>query len=681
MRIFLKPITSSIKFYIDIISYYFYVLKFYIPLISMMEIIEFLIMILIKSGIIFNNKFNILFYSSKFIINYSKVNNLPSIHKFKNPLIIIGFLILFLSSFVLTINISISYIPYELFKNNILYILVLSTFTYFLVILFNIIIRSYNVYYRSLFFIFDNNKENDNNCYFIIKLYYIYNSMCLLLSSLFLFRLYYTIGFYNPDLQDMLLPFAFLFSFIGSLIYIDRIHYNTKDFIINNNIVINNKFLVFQCFNLFLSAFYFYRFIEFIINISSISDFSYMNTIKCNLMEEGSSGSNQSDSDNNKVIIREKGPMVVISDTQVDYEDNEVIIREKGKGQMIIISDTQVDSNNNDIIIRDKGKGSIAAVSNSSKNNIPIIIDQQTSGKISPAIDIRPSDSISRLIVPDHVKLSHFPKDGNIIVLDPSQSLPEESSSNSNNYTLSEMKISNHNITIKFGSFKFKFNYDFLFPKADGNQVVLSQGNNNNSLVKENSFKSHYEDSDRESISSHFSQNTITSKNVNKINPFYGLTSYEYNNFYDYRARLDNLILDLLIHRIDYVEDADFLDDTKVEISNLFVETRLYLQGTHEILVTKPSDPYDLEKALEKLGKFNEYINLLDYVYNEQLKDIALVIEGLLDFEDDNLDYDKFKNYPFSREVLHNFYDLMSERLALDSEDLIDEIDIEDTVN
>lgn len=68
-----------------------------------------------------------------------------------------------------------------------------------------------------------------------------------------------------------------------------------------------------------------------------------MNTIKCNLMEEGSSGSNQSDSDNNKVIIRDKGPMVVISDIQSDYEDNEVIIREKGKGQMIIISDTQVD--------------------------------------------------------------------------------------------------------------------------------------------------------------------------------------------------------------------------------------------------------------------------------------------------------------------------------------------------
>jgi hypothetical protein len=146
----------------------------------------------------------------------SLVSMLPSVYKICNIKQIIILFILVLCSFILTTG----YI--DNIQNNVLKsIIFYSTMAYFLFLIFNIIVRIFNIFFRMIpYFLSQSNIVLNRQ---VIIVYYIYNFICLVLSLLLGYKIIFFLFQFDNGILDYILIYIFFVSILGSLLYIDYI--------------------------------------------------------------------------------------------------------------------------------------------------------------------------------------------------------------------------------------------------------------------------------------------------------------------------------------------------------------------------------------------------------------------------------------------------------------------------
>jgi hypothetical protein len=117
---------------------------------------------------------------------------------------------------------------------------------YFLYLVFNLIVRIYNMHYKMLnYFYFLNNKNNESLT--VIITYYFYNYFCIFISLLILYKIFNNLPIgYN----DYLIILSYLISFTLALMYIDNTSDN-KIFIKNINFI-GYRYKILSLFHFFL---------------------------------------------------------------------------------------------------------------------------------------------------------------------------------------------------------------------------------------------------------------------------------------------------------------------------------------------------------------------------------------------------------------------------------------------
>lgn len=162
-------------------------------------------------------------------LTYIKFIQLPTIYRYNNLLFIFIILVMILSTFLFNSGIIYNYINYTpiLFE-----FIILFTMLYFLFLVFNLIVRSYNMFYRTLIYFY---KIKGCRSKSLIALYYIYNGLCVFITIVILYKIANNMTFYKPNLIGYLYTYSFLVSFTLALMYIDSISH--ENIIVNNRIV------------------------------------------------------------------------------------------------------------------------------------------------------------------------------------------------------------------------------------------------------------------------------------------------------------------------------------------------------------------------------------------------------------------------------------------------------------
>lgn len=160
---------------------------------------------------------------------YIKFIQLPTIYRNNNILFIFIILLMILSSFLFNSGVIYKYIDYTpmLFDVTIVF-----TILYFLFLVFNLIVRLYNMFYRTLIY-FYNVKEGCRSS--LIVLYYSYNGVCLFISIIIMYKIFSNMTFYQPNLIGYLYTYSFLISFTLALMYIESISH--ENIIVHNRII------------------------------------------------------------------------------------------------------------------------------------------------------------------------------------------------------------------------------------------------------------------------------------------------------------------------------------------------------------------------------------------------------------------------------------------------------------
>lgn len=231
---------------------------------------------------IFNKKYinKFVFLYKKFILNYFYINSLPSVYKPSNLLILIIIILLLLCTIIFTNGFLISFKNYQWFNLPLTKIIVLLSIFYILYLIFNYFIRLYNVFFRSIIYLYYNrkskinkfniNEDNNININTLFLYYYIYNIFYLVLTSFFIYKLFNYIKIYDSNLSQIVSSFTFIISFMFSLMYID-FKYNDINMFDDFNIKVKNtnKLNIFIQF-IFIFILFFYSF------YSLISFFEYL---------------------------------------------------------------------------------------------------------------------------------------------------------------------------------------------------------------------------------------------------------------------------------------------------------------------------------------------------------------------------------------------------------------------
>src|SRR5882757_10252583 len=146
----------------------------------------------------------------------SLVSTFPNIYKITNIKQIIILFILIVSSFLFTSGF-INNIDNNFLKTIIFYF----TTAYFLFLIFNIIVRIFNITYRMVPYFLTQSHILINRQ--VIICYYLYNFICFVLSLLLCFKILYFLTLFDKNILDYILIYIFFVSILGSLLYIDYI--------------------------------------------------------------------------------------------------------------------------------------------------------------------------------------------------------------------------------------------------------------------------------------------------------------------------------------------------------------------------------------------------------------------------------------------------------------------------
>lgn len=196
---------------------------------------------------------------------FLSVLKLPSVYKIKKIKYLWIFILFIISSFIL--NNGIIYdIQYDLLRFLIFYLSII----FFLYLIFNLIIRIYNVFFR-MFVYFRKQSNNINIDKNIIIGYYLYNIICLILTTILLYKLENSLINYDDTFLKYIYIYIFLCSIISSIIYID---YISEEIIVVTDVKIKKFSFFLLLFNIFLLSLT-------IIGVFKLSYFSFMvkNTI------------------------------------------------------------------------------------------------------------------------------------------------------------------------------------------------------------------------------------------------------------------------------------------------------------------------------------------------------------------------------------------------------------------
>lgn len=155
-------------------------------------------------------------YITKFFGILSLVFTFPTVYKMSNIKQIIILFILIISSFLFTSG-YINNIHNNILKSIIFYF----TTAYFLFLIFNIIVRIFNISYRMVPYFLNQSHILINRQ--VIICYYIYNFICLLLSLLLVYKIIYFLYLFDNNIFDYILIYIFFVSILGSLFYLDYI--------------------------------------------------------------------------------------------------------------------------------------------------------------------------------------------------------------------------------------------------------------------------------------------------------------------------------------------------------------------------------------------------------------------------------------------------------------------------
>ena len=121
----------------------------------------------------------------KFLEIFLNVVTLPSVYKLKNIKLTLVLMFLLINSLIVSSGI-IYKIDSDLIQISIVYL----TIFYLFYILFNIIVRIYNTLIRTLTYFIKQSSKIDKK---IVISYYIYNIICLILTSILIYKLYYSL--------------------------------------------------------------------------------------------------------------------------------------------------------------------------------------------------------------------------------------------------------------------------------------------------------------------------------------------------------------------------------------------------------------------------------------------------------------------------------------------------------
>jgi hypothetical protein len=155
-------------------------------------------------------------YITKIFGIMSLVSTFPNIYKITNIKQIIILFILLVSSFLFTSGF-INNIENNVLKTIIFYF----TTAYFLFLIFNILVRIFNITYRMVPYFLTQSHILINRQ--VIICYYLYNFICLVLSLLLVFKILYFLTLFDKNILDYILIYIFFVSILGSLLYIDYI--------------------------------------------------------------------------------------------------------------------------------------------------------------------------------------------------------------------------------------------------------------------------------------------------------------------------------------------------------------------------------------------------------------------------------------------------------------------------
>lgn len=143
---------------------------------------------------------------------FLNVVSLPSVYKLKNLKLTIVLVLLLCNSLIVS-----SGTIYKIDSKLIQLIIVYLTTAYLFYIIFNIIVRIYNTFVRMVKYFIKQSRIIDIK---IVIGYYIYNIICLILTSILIYKLYYSLLNYDPGIISYLYIYLF-FSLSISLFYID----------------------------------------------------------------------------------------------------------------------------------------------------------------------------------------------------------------------------------------------------------------------------------------------------------------------------------------------------------------------------------------------------------------------------------------------------------------------------
>jgi hypothetical protein len=176
------------------------------------------------------------FYLNNIAKLYITIISYPSVIKLNNLKQLFILMILIISTLILTTGI-IENIKYELIK----IIIINFTILYFLFIIINLIVRIYNMLVRVAHYFLQNTHLERR----VIIGYYFYNFLCIILTTILLYRVEFSMIQYDPTIINYINIYIF-FSLFISLIYVDYI--SALEFKINK-INITKFTRLFICFN------------------------------------------------------------------------------------------------------------------------------------------------------------------------------------------------------------------------------------------------------------------------------------------------------------------------------------------------------------------------------------------------------------------------------------------------
>jgi hypothetical protein len=142
------------------------------------------------------------------------VLSFPSVYKVKNFKQIMVLFLLLGSSLIMNTG-YINCLHFSLIKDLIFYL----TLFYYLYLIFNIIVRIYNVFFRMVMFFFHTPTLNTK----IVVGYYIHNSLGFILTSFLLYRIDSNLSLFNATLFKDINLYIFIISFLTAVIYITYI--------------------------------------------------------------------------------------------------------------------------------------------------------------------------------------------------------------------------------------------------------------------------------------------------------------------------------------------------------------------------------------------------------------------------------------------------------------------------